>query len=157
MLTDLDQLGGCPVIVQLTDAGLPRRSFWRWAPTTDPELCRHPRAACALPARLRRAGRTGLLRRGPCCIDLVRHVFSHDGRPVHLSPMELALLALRLRRPGRLVERSEMLKIVWGFGHTGDLKTVDVHVKRLRGRLEPVPSRPRHLLTVRGHGYRLAA
>lgn len=58
-------------------------------------------------------------------------------------------------RQGRLVDRTEILEIVWGMVDSGHPKTVDVHVRRLRARLEPVPSRPRHLLTARGRGYRL--
>ena len=74
---------------------------------------------------------------------------------MHLPPKEFALLELLMRRQGRLVDRAEILDLVWGVGRTGDPKTVDVHVKRLREKLEPVPSKPRHLLTVRGRGYRL--
>lgn len=115
------------------------------------ELLARYRHGCAVPV-------------GPGCFGAVRSASTSCGMS---SPTTGALSTCRrfglpcsryaFAGRGRLVERSEMLQIVWGFGHTGDLKTVDVHVKRLRGRLEPVPSRPRHLLTVRGHGYRLAA
>ena len=118
------------------------------------ELLARVRALLRQPHRI---GTTELLRRGPFCIDDVRQVFSHDGLPVHLPPRECALLELLPRRQGRLVDRSEILEIIWGVGHTGDPRTVDVRVKRLRGKLEPIPSRPRHLLTVRGRGYRFEA
>lgn len=90
-------------------------------------------------------------------MDLARHVFEHEGVAVHLSPKEFGLLELLLRRDGRVVSREEALDLVWGHGRTGDPTTVDVHVKRLRAKLERDPARPERLLTVRGLGYRFVA
>jgi two-component system response regulator RegX3 len=89
-------------------------------------------------------------------MDLGRHVFLHREQPVHLPPKEFGLLELLLLRGGRVVSREEALERVWGRGHGGDPTTVDVHVKRLRAKLEDDPAQPTWLLTVRGLGYRLA-
>lgn len=94
---------------------------------------------------------------GRFTIDLERRVCSADGKPVHLAPKELGLLALLIRRDGRVVQREEALASVWHSTGTDDMTTVDVHVKRLRAKLEKDPARPAHLLTVRGLGYRFQA
>jgi two-component system response regulator RegX3 len=104
--------------------------------------------------RRRAAPDDQVVRAGSFVLDLARHVFLHDGAPVHLPPKELGLLALLVRRDGRVVSREEALALVWGPGRSGDPTTVDVHVKRLRAKVERDPARPEHLLTVRGLGYR---
>ena len=98
-----------------------------------------------------------VLRAGPFVMDLARHLFLQDERPVHLPPKEFGLLELLLRRDGRVVAREEALELVWGPGHSGDPTTVDVHVKRLRAKIEADPAHPTRLLTVRGLGYRFSA
>jgi two-component system response regulator RegX3 len=116
--------------------------------------------AARIRAVMRRRGRAApgeVLRAGPFLMDLARHVFLHDDMVVHLSPKEFGLLELLLRRDGRVVSREEALELVWGPGHSGDPTTVDVHVKRLRSKLEQDPARPARLLTVRGMGYRFQA
>lgn len=121
-----------------------------------------PRAELAARVRavLRRRQRpaTGeVLRVGEFVMDLGRHVFLHAGEAVHLPPKEFGLLELLLRRDGRVVSREEALQLVWGAEREhGDPTTVDVHVKRLRAKVEDDPAAPRHLLTVRGLGYRFA-
>jgi two-component system response regulator RegX3 len=95
-----------------------------------------------------------VLRAGPFVMDLARHVFLHGEVAVHLSPKEFGLLELLLRRGGRVVSREEALELVWGPGRQGDPTTVDVHVKRIRSKIEADPARPTRLLTVRGLGYR---
>ena len=95
-----------------------------------------------------------VLRAGPFAVDVARHLFTIDGRPVHLPPKEFGLLVLLMRRDGKVVGRDEALDLVWGPTHGGDPTTVDVHVKRLRAKIESDPSQPVHLLTVRGLGYR---
>lgn len=95
-----------------------------------------------------------VLRAGRFCVDVARHVFTLDSRPVHLPPKEFGLLVLLMRRDGKVVSRDEALDMVWGLGHGGDPTTVDVHVKRLRAKIEADPGAPVHLLTVRGLGYR---
>lgn len=90
-------------------------------------------------------------------VDVARHVFTLDGRPVHLPPKEFGLLVLLMRRDGHVVSRDDALELVWGPGHGGDPTTVDVHMKRLRAKIEIDPAKPAHLLTVRGLGYRFQA
>ena len=116
--------------------------------------------AARVRAVLRRRARpvTGeLLRAGPFVLDVARHVFLHDDQPIQLPPKEFGLRELLIRRDGRVVGRAEALDLVWGPGHSGDTTTVDVHVKRLRGKVEADPSRPTRLLTVRELGYRFQA
>lgn len=79
-----------------------------------------------------------------------------DGRPVPLTPMEYELLAALLRRRGGVATRSELLEEVWAYRPGVQTRTVDIHVAALRRKLESTPARPRHILTVRKAGYRLA-
>ena len=87
-------------------------------------------------------------------LDLDRHEVEADGRPVSLSPKEFDLLAYLLRHRGRVRTRAEILAAVWGEDAYLDERTVDVHVRWLRTKLEPDPAAPRRLLTVRGVGYK---
>ena len=88
-------------------------------------------------------------------LDLVAHELRHDGRAVHLRPKEFQLLAMLAAHPGRAYTRRQLLDRVWGPEQVGDPRTVDVHVRWLRSKIEAQPERPIHLLTVRGVGYRL--
>jgi len=116
--------------------------------------------AARVRAVLRRRARpvTGeVLRSGRFVMDLARRVFLKDDLPIHLPPKEFGLLELLIRRDGRVVSRVEALELVWGHGRSGDPTTVDVHVKRLRAKVEVDPTHPTLLLTVRGLGYRFQA
>jgi two-component system phosphate regulon response regulator PhoB len=73
---------------------------------------------------------------------------------VNLSPKEYRLLELFMQNPRRVWSRDKLLEQIWGFDYFGDSKTVDVHIRWLREKLETNPSNPEHLLTVRGFGYR---
>jgi len=88
-------------------------------------------------------------------LDLVAHELRRDGRPVHLRPKEYSLLAMLAGHPGRAYTRRQLLDRVWGHDHDGDPRTVDVHIRWLRAKIEPDPGRPAHLVTLRGVGYRL--
>lgn len=88
-------------------------------------------------------------------LDLVAHELRRDGRTVHLRPKEFGLLAMLAAHPGRAYTRRQLLDRVWGSDHDGDPRTVDVHVRWLRAKIEPKPARPVHLITLRGIGYRL--
>jgi two-component system, OmpR family, response regulator RegX3 len=88
-------------------------------------------------------------------LDLVAHELRRDGRTVHLRPKEFGLLAMLAAHPGRAYTRRQLLDRVWGTEHEGDPRTVDVHVRWLRAKIEPEPARPVHLITLRGIGYRL--
>lgn len=94
---------------------------------------------------------------GPVRMDLDRHVVSVNGEHVPLPLKEFELLELLLRNSGRVLTRGQLIERVWGADYVGDTKTLDVHVKRLRGKIEPEPSLPRHLVTVRGLGYKFEA
>ena len=100
------------------------------------------------------AGSDATLRAGPVELDADRHEVRVRGELVPLPPKEFALLAMLLRLQGRLLTRDHLIAEVWGADYFGDTKTLDVHVKRLRQKIEEDPHRPTHLLTVRGLGYR---
>lgn len=88
-------------------------------------------------------------------LDLVAHEVRRDGSLVHLRPKEFQLLAMLAGHPGRAYTRRQILDRVWGSDHEGDPRTVDVHVRWVRAKIEPDPDAPVHLVTVRGVGYRL--
>ena len=88
-------------------------------------------------------------------LDLAAHELRREGHRVHLRPKEFGLLALLAVHPGRAYTRRQLLDRVWGAEHVGDARTVDVHVRWLRSKIEPEPARPVHLVTLRGVGYRL--
>ncbi|HEY7523555.1 MAG TPA: response regulator transcription factor [Candidatus Limnocylindrales bacterium] len=88
-------------------------------------------------------------------LDLAAHELRRRGLIVHLRPKEYRLLALLAAHPGRAYTRRQLLDRVWGPAHKGGARTVDVHVRWLRSKIEADPDRPVHLVTVRGVGYRL--
>jgi len=94
---------------------------------------------------------------GPVRMDVERHVVTVNGAPVPMPLKEFELLELLLRNAGRVLTRMQLIDRVWGSDYVGDTKTLDVHVKRLRGKLEPDPASPRFLVTVRGLGYKFEA
>ncbi len=95
------------------------------------------------------------LEAGPVRMDVERHVVTVDGEEQRLPLKEFELLEMFLRNPGRVLTRGQLIDRVWGSDYVGDTKTLDVHVKRLRAKLEPDPSDPVYLVTVRGLGYKL--
>jgi len=99
----------------------------------------------------------GALQAGPVRMDVERHVVTVDGEAVPLPLKEFELLELLLRNAGRVLTRGQLIDRVWGSDYVGDTKTLDVHVKRLRAKIEPDPGNPVHLVTVRGLGYKLEA
>ena len=112
-------------------------------------------------AVLRRGGETGdgellpqVLAAGPVRMDVERHTVSVGGRGVQLPLKEFELLEMLLRNAGRVLTRMQLIDRVWGADYVGDTKTLDVHVKRLRAKIEPDPAVPRYLVTVRGLGYK---
>lgn len=88
-------------------------------------------------------------------LDLVAHEVRRAGAIVRLRPKEFQLLAMLAAHPGRAYTRRQLLDRVWGPGHAGDPRTVDVHIRWLRSKIEQQPDAPSHLVTVRGVGYRL--
>ncbi|MDG4773174.1 MULTISPECIES: response regulator transcription factor [Micromonosporaceae] len=97
---------------------------------------------------------TATLTAGPVRMDVERHVVTVDGDSVQLPLKEFELLELLLRNAGRVLTRGQLIDRVWGADYVGDTKTLDVHVKRLRSKIEPEPSAPRFIVTVRGLGYK---
>ena len=113
-------------------------------------------------AVLRRGGEveellTATVEAGPVRMDVERHVVSVDGEPVAMPLKEFDLLELLLRNAGRVLTRGQHIDRVWGADYVGDTKTLDVHVKRLRSKIEPDPANPKYLVTVRGLGYKFEA
>ncbi len=112
-------------------------------------------------AQLRRAAKSGalaesneVLRGGPIELDIDAHQARVDGKSVDLRPKEFELLESLMRRRNRLAARHTLIDDVWGPSYFGDTKTLDVHIKRLRQKLEADPSRPQLIVTVRGLGYK---
>ena len=87
-------------------------------------------------------------------MDIERHEVSVDGRTVRLALKEFELLEMLLRNAGRVMTRGQLIDRIWGADYVGDTKTLDVHVKRLRTKIEADPGHPKVLLTVRGLGYK---
>ncbi len=87
-------------------------------------------------------------------LDVDRHQVSVDGEDVRFALKEFELLQLLLRNAGRVMTRGQLIDRIWGSDYVGDTKTLDVHVKRLRGKIEKDPSAPQRLITVRGLGYK---
>jgi two-component system, OmpR family, response regulator RegX3 len=96
----------------------------------------------------------GVLEAGPVRMDVERHVVTVGGGQVQLPLKEFELLEMFLRNAGRVLTRGQLIDRVWGADYVGDTKTLDVHVKRLRAKIEPDPGAPRYLVTVRGLGYK---
>jgi len=94
---------------------------------------------------------------GPVRIDPERHQVLVDGQLVGMPLKEFDLLEYLVRNAGRVLTRGQLIDRIWGSDYVGDTKTLDVHVKRLRAKVEPDPANPVHLLTVRGLGYKFEA
>ena len=116
-----------------------------------------------LVARIRAVLRRGVepelapatLEAGSVRMDVERHVVTVGGEDTKLPLKEFELLEMFLRNPGRVLTRGQLIDRVWGSDYVGDTKTLDVHVKRLRAKIEPDPGHPELLVTVRGLGYKL--
>ena len=94
---------------------------------------------------------------GPVRMDVERHVVTVDGEEVSMPLKEFELLEILLRNTGRVMTRAQLIERVWGADYVGDTKTLDVHIKRLRSKIEPKASSPRYVITVRGLGYKFEA
>ena len=99
----------------------------------------------------------GTLEAGPVRIDVDRHVVTVRGQTVPMPLKEFDLLELLVRNAGRVLTRGQIIDRVWGSDYVGDTKTLDVHVKRLRAKIEEDPRQPTLILTVRGLGYKYEA
>jgi two-component system response regulator RegX3 len=94
------------------------------------------------------------LESGPVRMDVERHVVTVGGKHTALPLKEFELLEMLLRNSGRVLTRLQLIDRVWGSDYVGDTKTLDVHVKRLRAKVEPDPANPQFIVTVRGLGYK---
>jgi two-component system response regulator MtrA len=118
---------------------------------------RHPSELVArIRTRLRRSTlpSTGQVSIGDLKIDMVAHEVTRSGKPILLTRLEFELLAALAKEPGRVFTREALLSEVWGYHHSTDTRLVNVHVQRLRSKVELDPDNPEIVLTVRGVGYR---
>jgi two-component system, OmpR family, response regulator RegX3 len=97
---------------------------------------------------------SAVMESGPVRMDVDRHVVTVRSQQVQLPLKEFELLEVLLRNAGRVLTRMQLIDRVWGADYVGDTKTLDVHVKRLRAKIETEPTNPRHIVTVRGLGYK---
>jgi DNA-binding response OmpR family regulator len=110
------------------------------------------RASIAAP----QSGAQSVLRRGHITIDSERRSAYKDGVPVELTMKEFDLIEFLMKNPGRVYSRENLLNLVWGYDYQGDTRTVDVHVRRLREKLEKNPAQPEFIVTKWGVGYYFA-
>ncbi|AEG45075.1 MtrAB system response regulator MtrA [Isoptericola variabilis] len=110
-------------------------------------------------ARLRRSDEPGpeRLRVGDVEIDVTGHSVTRDGERISLTPLEFDLLVALARKPWQVFTREVLLEKVWGYRHSADTRLVNVHVQRLRSKIEKDPENPEVVLTVRGVGYKAGA
>ncbi|MDR9363080.1 MAG: response regulator transcription factor [Microbacteriaceae bacterium] len=99
----------------------------------------------------------GILKAGSVEMDVEQHIVTVHGEKVQMPLKEFELLELLMENVNRVLTRGQIIDRVWGSNYYGDTKTLDVHVKRIRSKIEDDPARPRHLLTVRGLGYKFEA
>jgi len=126
-------------------------------PFNTRELLARVRAVLRLAHSGRETRHRERLRIGSLEIDLAGREVRVESRSIPLAPKEFDLLVVLARNRGRVFGRETLLQRVWGYDYLGDSRTVDVHVQRLRSKLEPDPRHPCYLLTVRGIGYKFAA
>jgi DNA-binding response OmpR family regulator len=98
----------------------------------------------------------GKVRIGDCTIDFGAYTVTRGDAREHLSPIELELLRTLMNRDGEAIDRNTLLELVWGRNSESTNRTVDMHVLKLRKKIEPQPDKPQHLLTVHGVGYRFS-
>ena len=115
-------------------------------------LCR--RVSRTAPGEKEQGSPLGMLTSGDFVLDENRRVLLKAGQPIELTQVEFQIMELFFRNPGTALVREKILKGVWGENYFGDVKIVDVNIRRLRMKVEDAPSSPQHILTVWGYGYR---
>lgn len=103
------------------------------------------------------SGETEMLVAGDLTVDLKRHIVSKGDRAVELGPKEYDLLVFLMNNVGQVFSREQILQKVWGYDYIGNARTVDVHIRWMRQKLEDNPEKPQYILTVRGYGYKFAS
>ena len=160
-LETFDRSGADLVLLDLMLPGLPGSEVSRNLGADD--YVTKPFSSRELVARMRAVLRrrgdadepsTSILESGPVRMDVDRHVVTVRGEQVQLPLKEFELLEVLLRNSGRVLTRMQLIDRVWGADYVGDTKTLDVHVKRLRAKVETDPASPSHIVTVRGLGYK---
>jgi two-component system response regulator RegX3 len=121
------------------------------------ELVARMRAVLRRTPELSSTGEVDRIAIGDVHLDIGRHELTVGGTTVAIPRKEFELLELLMSNARRVLTRDTILDQVWGIGYVGDTKTLDVHIKRLRAKIEPDPARPRYITTVRGVGYRFEA
>ncbi len=124
-------------------------------PYSSRELIARIRAVLRRGELIESAGEVGVLSVGPVRLDIDRHMISVNGSPISLPLKEFELLEFLMRNSGRVLTRMQLIDRVWGSDYVGDTKTLDVHIKRLRAKIEKDPANPEYIQTVRGMGYKM--
>lgn len=123
-------------------------------PFSVSELLARLDALCRRVTRVPAAESTERLESGEFVLDKSSRTFSKNGQPIDLTQVEFQIMELFFENVGVALEREKILKGVWGENYFGDVKIVDVNIRRLRMKIEEEPSNPKHILTVWGYGYR---
>jgi two-component system response regulator RegX3 len=124
-------------------------------PYSSRELIARIRAVLRRGELLESNTEVGVLTVGPVRLDIDRHIITVNGLPVSLPLKEFELLEFLMRNSGRVLTRLQLIDRVWGSDYVGDTKTLDVHIKRLRAKIEKDPANPEFIQTVRGMGYKM--
>lgn len=124
-------------------------------PYSSRELIARIRAVLRRGEMLESNTEVGILTVGPVRLDIDRHMITVNGLPVSLPLKEFELLEFLMRNAGRVLTRMQLIDRVWGSDYVGDTKTLDVHIKRLRAKIEKDPANPEFIQTVRGMGYKM--
>ena len=123
-------------------------------PYSKAELVARIKAVLRRGAGEHSTGDAGVITAGPVTIDVDRHAVSIAGESISLPLKEFELLEFLVRNSGRVLTRTQLIDRVWGSDYFGDTKTLDVHVKRLRAKIEKDPANPVYIQTIRGLGYK---
>lgn len=115
---------------------------------------KHQELVARINTRLRRTTKVGTLKIGEILIDQMEHTIARGGKQIPLTRLEFDLLVALAKEPGRVFTREALLSEVWGYQHAADTRLVNVHVQRLRSKIEKDADNPEHVLTVRGVGYK---
>ena len=115
---------------------------------------KHQELVARINTRLRRTAKVGTLKSGDILIDPMEHTIARGGKQIPLTRLEFDLLVALAKEPGRVFTREALLSEVWGYQHAADTRLVNVHVQRLRSKIEKDAENPEHVLTVRGVGYK---
>lgn len=126
-------------------------------PYSARELIARIRAVLRRPSAETDSATESVLQGGPVRMDIDRHVVTVNGEEISMPLKEFELLEILLRNVGRVMTRGQLIERVWGADYVGDTKTLDVHIKRLRSKIEPDSSAPQYVVTVRGLGYKFEA